>query len=184
MLTKAMLRQRTIQALIAMPAEQRQDASAALYRQLFALPAWQTAQTIATTISGGFELATQPIIAQAHREGKTIAVPATLPKRQMAFHVVDDQTTFETSSFGLQEPVNGAIIEPAAFDLIIVPGLKFATATHERLGFGGGYYDRFLPQTTGFKVALALPAQQVTTPTWPVEDFDVLLDAVLAAPHE
>jgi len=181
MLAKAEIRQQTIQALTAMPADQRQSASTDLYQQLLALPAWQSAKTVATTISSGFELATQPIIAAARAAGKTIAVPATLPQRQMAFHVVDDQTTFVTTSFGLQEPVNGAIIEPATFDLLIVPGLKFAT-TRERLGFGGGYYDRFLPQTTGFKVALALPAQQVARPTWPVDDFDVLLDAVLAAP--
>ncbi|WP_203638759.1 5-formyltetrahydrofolate cyclo-ligase [Levilactobacillus wangkuiensis] len=181
MQSKALLRQQTIQALTAMPADQRQVASADLYRQLFALPAWQAAKRIATTISGDFELATQPIIDGARAAGKTIAVPVTLPHRQMAFHVVDDQTTFATSSFGLQEPVNGAIIEPDEFDLIIVPGLRFAT-TGERLGFGGGYYDRYLPRTNGFKVALALPAQQAQQPTWPVEDFDVLLDAVLAAP--
>ncbi|AYM03406.1 5-formyltetrahydrofolate cyclo-ligase [Levilactobacillus brevis] len=181
--TKAAIRQQTIQALNAMPAALRQRASADLYRQLFALPAWQSAQRVATTISGGFELATQPIIDQAHAEGKIIAVPATLPHRQMAFHVVDEQTTFSTSSFGLQEPVNGAIIEPNAFDLIVVPGLVFAT-TRQRLGFGGGYYDRYLPQTTGFKVALALPAQQAPEPNWPVDPFDVLLDAVLMAPTE
>lgn len=181
--TKAVIRQQTIQALNTMPAALRQRASANLYRRLFALPAWQNAKRVATTISGGFELATQPIIDQAHAAGKTVAVPATLPHRQMAFHVVDRQTTFATSSFGLQEPVNGAIIEPAAFDLIVVPGLVFAD-TGERLGFGGGYYDRYLPQTTGFKVALALPAQQTRQPSWSVEPFDVLLDAVLKAPVE
>lgn len=178
--TKATIRQQTIQALTAMPADQRQVASADLYRQLYDLPAWQTARTVATTISSGFELATQPIIDAAHAAGKTIAVPATLPHRQMAFHVVDAATEFATSTFGLQEPINGEVIAPADFDLIIVPGLVFA-ASHERLGFGGGYYDRYLPQTTGFKVALALPAQQVNRPTWPVADFDVLLDAVLMA---
>ncbi|AKP65931.1 5-formyltetrahydrofolate cyclo-ligase [Levilactobacillus koreensis JCM 16448] len=180
MATKKALRQQTIQALKTMSAEDRQVASEQLYQQLWALPEWQSASKIATTISSGFELATQPIIDQAHAAGKIVAVPQTLPHRQMAFHVADDHTNFERSKFGLLEPVDGEIIAPDQFDLIVVPGLIFA-ATRERLGFGGGYYDRYLPKTTGFKVALALPAQQASQPGWTVESFDVRLDAVLAA---
>lgn len=180
MATKKELRQQTIQALKTMPAEQRLAASEQLYQQLWALPEWQAASKIATTISSGFELATQPIIDRAHAEGKVVAVPQTLPHRQMAFHVVDDRTNFERSKFGLLEPVDGEVIAPDQFDLIVVPGLIFA-ATGERLGFGGGYYDRYLPKTTGFKVSLALPAQQASQPSWTVESFDVRLDAVLAA---
>ncbi|WCJ46734.1 5-formyltetrahydrofolate cyclo-ligase [Levilactobacillus brevis] len=164
MITKKHLRQQTIQALMAMPADQRQHATRDLHHQLWSSLAWQQAKTVATTISGDFELATAPIIDRAQAEGKTIAVPTTLPNRQMAFHVVDNQTNFATSPFGLQEPT-------------IVPGLVFA-ASGERLGFGGGYYDRYLVKTTGVKVALALPAQWVATPTWPVAEYDVLLDEV------
>ncbi|WP_367295104.1 5-formyltetrahydrofolate cyclo-ligase [Levilactobacillus yonginensis] len=178
--TKAELRQQTIQALKMMPAEQRRAASADLYQQLFASDYWQTARTVATTVSGDFELATQPIIERAHAEGKTIAVPETLPKRQMAFHVLDDQTQLARTKFGLLEPTNGMIVAPADFELIIVPGLVFAP-TGERLGFGGGYYDRYLPRTVGAKVALALPAQQIQQASWQVESFDVILDAVLTA---
>lgn len=177
MITKKHLRQQTIRALMAMPADQRQQATRDLHQQLWSSSAWQRAKTVATTISGDFELATAPIIARAQAEGKTIAVPTTLPNRQMAFHVVDNQTNFATSSFGLQEPTNGETIAPATFDLLIVPGLIFA-ASGERLGFGGGYYDRYLVKTTGTKVALALPAQWVATPTWPVAEYDVLLDEI------
>lgn len=177
MITKKHLRQQTIRALMATPADQRQQATRDLHQQLWSSSAWQRAKTVATTISGDFELATAPIIARAQAEGKTIAVPTTLPNRQMALHVVDNQTNFVTSSFGLQEPTNGEIIAPATFDLLIVPGLIFA-ASGERLGFGGGYYDRYLVKTTGTKVALALPAQWVATPTWPVAEYDVLLDEI------
>lgn len=175
---KKQLRQQTIQALATMPADQRETASQQLYAALMALPAWHQAQTIATTISGDIELATQPIIAAAQAAGKTVAVPQTLPHRQMAFRELTPTTTMITTPFGLREPQDGPVIAPADFDLIVVPGLKFAV-TGERLGFGGGYYDRYLPQTTGVKVALALPAQRASQPEWPVEDFDVLLDAVL-----
>ncbi|WP_020090037.1 5-formyltetrahydrofolate cyclo-ligase [Levilactobacillus parabrevis] len=178
--SKAEIRQQTIKALSAMAVVDRRRASDDLYQQLWALPAYQQATTIATTISGGFELATRPIIERAQADGKTVAVPQTLPKRQMAFHVMDETTTLARTKFGLMEPQDNRIIDPADFDLIIVPGLVFA-ASGERVGFGGGYYDRYLPKTTGTKVALALPAQQIAAPTWQVDSFDILLDAVLAA---
>jgi len=177
---KETLRQQTIQALATMPTDQREQASQQLYAALEALPQWQTARTIATTISGDIELATQPIIAAAQAAGKTVAVPQTLPKRQMAFRPLTPTTTLVRTKFGLLEPQDGPVISPETFDLIVVPGLRFARGG-ERLGFGGGYYDRYLPKTVGFKVALALPAQQAMAPNWPVEDFDVLLDAVLTA---
>ncbi|PTM22548.1 5-formyltetrahydrofolate cyclo-ligase, partial [Lactobacillus sp. PFC-70] len=62
---KATLRQQTIQALASMPADQKQAASQQLYHALQALPQWQAARTIATTLSSSLELATQPIIAAA-----------------------------------------------------------------------------------------------------------------------
>lgn len=175
---KAPLRQQTIQALAQLPAEQRQQASQQLYRQLFARPEWHAAQVVATTLSSAIELDTAPIIAAARAAQKTVVVPQTLPHRQMAFRVLTAATTVVTTKFGIREPQDNLILNPRALDLIVVPGLKFA-ASGERLGFGGGYYDRYLPRTTGFKVALALPAQQAATPSWPVEDFDVRLDAVL-----
>ncbi|MCH5464573.1 5-formyltetrahydrofolate cyclo-ligase [Levilactobacillus tujiorum] len=178
--SKAEIRQQTMQQLTAMSVPDRRRASDELYQQLWALPAYQQAKTIATTISGGFELATRPIIERAQADGKIVAVPQTLPHRQMAFHVMDETTTLARTKFGLMEPQDNQIVDPAAFDLLVVPGLVFAS-TGERLGFGGGYYDRYLPKTTGVKVALALPAQQTAQPTWPVDPFDILLDAVLAA---
>ncbi|MDT6980834.1 5-formyltetrahydrofolate cyclo-ligase [Levilactobacillus zymae] len=177
---KATLRQQTIQALTRLSAEERQEASERLYQALWASPQWRDAQTVATTLSSALELNTQPIIARAQAEGKTVAVPQTLPHRQMAFRPLTGETTLVTTKFGLREPQDGPVIAPDALDLIVVPGLKFA-ATGERLGFGGGYYDRYLPQTRGTKVALALPVQQTAQPTWPVESFDVLLDVVINA---
>lgn len=177
---KSILRRQTIQALLALPAAQRQLASERLYRALWALPQWQNAQIIATTLSSPMELNTQPIIDRARLDGKVVAVPQTLAKRQMAFRPLTSTTTLVKTPFGLMEPQDGPVIDPAALDLIVVPGLQFAQ-TGARLGFGGGYYDRYLVQTKGYKVALALPAQQVTQPNWPVESFDVRLDAVLTS---
>ncbi|MGQ4559051.1 5-formyltetrahydrofolate cyclo-ligase [Levilactobacillus hammesii] len=178
--SKAEIRQQTIHALTAMAVPDRLRASDDLYQQLWTSTAYQQATTIATTISGGFELATRPIIERAQADGKIVAVPQTLPHRQMAFHVMDETTTLTRTKFGLMEPQDNRVVDPTEFDLLLVPGLVFA-ATGERVGFGGGYYDRYLPKTTGIKLALALPAQQIAQPTWPVDSFDILLDAVLAA---
>lgn len=181
MVSKADLRQQTIQALKQLTPAEREAGAQSLYEQLFALTEWQQATTIATTISTNLELPTAPIIAAAQRTGKTVAVPQTLPARQMAFHTLTNDTHLAKTAFGLMEPADGQIISPAAFDLIVVPGLLYARSG-ERIGFGGGYYDRYLPRTTGTKVALAFPVQQVSVPNWQVDPFDVILDRVLVAP--
>ncbi|WP_261809421.1 5-formyltetrahydrofolate cyclo-ligase [Levilactobacillus humaensis] len=180
MATKANLRQQTIQALKQLSPAKREMGAQSLYEQLFALPEWQQATTIATTISTDLELSTAAIIAAAQQAGKTVAVPQTLPARQMAFHTLTADTHLVKTAFGLMEPEDGEIILPANFDLLVVPGLLYAQSG-ERVGFGGGYYDRYLPRTTGTKVALAFSVQQVSAPTWQVDPFDVILDRVLVA---
>ncbi len=59
---------------------------------------------IGTTLSNEFELDTQPVIQRAEKEQKKIVVPKTLPKRQMAFYEMDEQSVLVRSSFGVLEP--------------------------------------------------------------------------------
>ena len=57
--------------------------------------------------------------------------------------LVHDDTVFETNAYGIDEPVNGVDVEPSAIDMVIVPLLCFDTRGY-RVGYGKGYYDRFL----------------------------------------
>ena len=172
---KIILRKRIIDELKRMPSHWFPK----LYRQLFLLPQWQTARVIAVTLNTRIELETEPIIRQANRQHKRVVVPKILPKRRMEFDYLNASSHLIFNQFGIREVANPNSVNRDQIDLFVVPGLGFALETHDRLGFGGGYYDRYLRTARGFKVALAMPPQLFNRPAWPVESTDVKLDLIL-----
>ena len=110
-------------------------------------------------------------------------VPRTLPKRQMEFVQIDEDTEFEETGFGVLEPLAGMVLQPQEIDLIVVPGVAF-TADGKRLGFGGGYYDRYLANYPGRTVSLALTTQLADAAEWPGEDHDVRIGQVVNLEQE
>lgn len=151
-----------------------------LLPQLIASPAWINAKTIGITYSMPVELPTLPIIMAAWAAGKRVVLPKLMPHHQLAFFEYDVQTPLIKDNYGLSEPVGTAAVAREAIDLLIVPGLRFALDSQLRLGFGGGYYDRFLAEFAGTTLSLALPAMAVPTADWPSEKFDKPVDIILA----
>lgn len=176
---KKTARKTQIDALKNYPQAKRATETAQIITKLLALPEWHAAKTIATVISGPFEFNTEPVIAAATAAGKTVFLPKVMPKRQMAFMPHPGNTNLITSSFGLREPAFDSATMNNTPDLVIVPGLAYAADSHRRLGFGGGYYDRFLAKYTGTTVALALPVQYFPTAFWPEEDFDIRIQQIV-----
>lgn len=171
---KKQVRQQQIQQLTALAQTPvlKQAQSEQLYQQLVASPLWQQAQRVALTYSQGIELDTRPVIQQALAAGKQVYLPRVMPQRQMAFMPYEATTRLVKSKFGLQEPAFNEATAATEFDLMLVPGLAFVPSHHLRLGFGGGYYDRFLAKYPQRTLSLVLPVQQFETVTWPVEPFD------------
>lgn len=155
--------------------------SLALTQLLLAHPTFKSAKSIGITYSGALEVETSLIIQAAWRKGKRVYLSKTLPNRQMAFieHTAKDELVL--SSFGVPEPryeerrVNNEV------DLMIVPGIGFATDSHYRIGFGGGYYDRFLAHYPGQTVALVPTAMQFATAEWQIEPFDIPIQELILA---
>jgi len=81
------------------------------------------------------------------------------------------------SKFGVLEPT-GPAVDVAEIDLVIVPGLAF-TAAGDRLGYGQGYYDRFLPTVSAATVGVCFADQLVDE--MPVTATDVRVDTVISA---
>lgn len=75
--------------------------------------------------------------------GWHVALPQVINKEAMVFRIIDMNTVFEKSSYGVLEPVNGTVITPTSKSVILVPGSVFDLDGH-RIGYGGGYYDRYL----------------------------------------
>ncbi len=122
---------------------------------LFHSKLWKEAQTIGMVRAQSFELNTEPIMKKALSQGKKVVVPKTLPERQLNFYEVDENTTYQLSDFGIEEPMNNLVIAKKDIDLILVPGLIFSKKGY-RIGFGKGYYDRFLEDFSGKTCGLVL----------------------------
>lgn len=128
------------------PAE-RQEADRRLLAHLFDSPAWKAADTVLSYCSVRGEIDLSPVWEKATSEGKRYALPRTLTgagEGRMIFQYVKTQDDLLPGRYGLLEP-SSVCDEVVNFDktLCIVPGLAFDSQGY-RLGYGGGYYDRFL----------------------------------------
>lgn len=157
---KGMIRQEVLAKLnrLAKDPVEKMSLEKALQQKLFTSQLWQEAKVIGVTLSTFIELNTSPILTQAWREGKEVAVPKVVGKGEMVFIKINSGTKFEESSFGIKEPIINDIIKKEAMDLIIVPGVAFRLDGY-RVGFGGGFYDRYLTNYHGQTCSLVLPAQ-------------------------
>ena len=150
---KSVLRRELSAARDAISPVERASAGAAVYARLFAHPAFQAASVVCGYMSIRGELDLLPVWAEAVRCGKTYALPVTLTgtqEGQMIFRATPGfcPERLTPGRFGIAEPPAEAdfpVLTPAALSgaLILVPGLSF-DADGYRIGYGGGYYDRFL----------------------------------------
>lgn len=146
---------------------------------LIATSQFHVAKTIAVTMSHFPEVETRGLIQHAWANGKTVVVPKSHPDtREMTFYVLNDFDQLEVVYAGIEEPIESRsqAIELEAIELVIVPGVVFNTQGY-RIGFGGGYYDRFLSRYKGQTVALAFEEQVVAS--IPVDAHDIPVQQIL-----
>ena len=106
------------------------------------------------------EVETGRIITKLLEMGKRVAVPLTVPKQRLLIPslLLDYPGDLQPGSWGILEPKPDCLrpLEPEVIDAVLVPGVVF-DITGNRLGYGGGYYDRFLPRLSN-KAVLIAPA--------------------------
>jgi len=155
------------------------EKSSLIAKKLFETEEWNKAKMIGITISRFPEVNTYPIIEKAWSEDKLVAVPKCLPSmRALEFYTIHNFSEVEKGYFGLYEPLPKKTekTDAAAIDLLFVPGLAF-TKNGFRLGYGGGYYDRFLPNFPGESIVLSFQEQLVD---WlPIEEYDYQVKKIL-----
>ena len=155
------------------------DVRSARLGELFAqTEAYKNAETIYGYMPYNQEVRTVPILEQAIRDGKKVAVPKVYGDI-MKFIYLEDLTQVEKSDMGIPEPVAD---EPVAEDqtaLVLMPGLAFDKEGH-RIGYGGGFYDKFLMAEPNHPtVALCYDFQMYAH--LDTEEFDIPVDLVLWA---
>ena len=155
---KSELRKQVLHEMKAISQEQKPAIDQALTERLLHHPFYQEAKVIATYLSFPHEFQTQELIEQVLKDGKKVLIPKTYPKGRMEFVVYNPQQLVKTS-FGLLEPQGDLEVADASqIDLIHVPGLTFSTDGY-RIGYGGGYYDRYLEHSSGHTLSTVYPCQ-------------------------
>ncbi|ORO57950.1 5-formyltetrahydrofolate cyclo-ligase [Streptococcus oralis subsp. oralis] len=172
---KSELRKQVLQEMKSIPQKQKIAMDQALTERFLNHPFYQEAKVIATYLSFSHEFQTQELIDQALKDGKKVLIPKTYPKGRMEFVVYDPQQLKKTS-FGLLEPQGDLeVVDTSRIDLIHVPGLAFTTEGY-RIGYGGGYYDRYLENFAGQTMSTIYPCQ---IQNFNSEDHDIPVQEVL-----
>ena len=126
--------------------EQRQEKDTEIIRKLLSMPVYLRAQTVLCYASTAEEINTHTLIEQMVSDGKRVCVPYCIDgTRQMDFYAIRSVEELVLRSFGIFEPDPGKHEKLAMFEhtICIAPGLAYDRQGY-RLGYGGGYYDRFL----------------------------------------
>ncbi len=169
---KQQLRKQIRERIMCMSEEQREQWSRQISSRLYEQNEWKHAHTIGITISVDEEVSTYEMIERAWQEGKRIAAPkCDRLSRTMTFREIRSWDDLEKVYMNLREPIPTHTREISAdeIDLLIMPGIAF-TEQGDRLGYGGGYYDRFLSHYSGQTIALAYSTQLV--PSIPMDEHD------------
>lgn len=124
------------------------------------------------------EVRTVPMLEQAIRDGKRVAVPKCYGD-EMRFIWMDDLSLVEKGYAGIPEPIADGPVADDPTALVLMPGLAFDTQGH-RIGYGGGFYDRFLAEEPNHPT-LALCYEFQMFAHLETEEFDIPVDTVLWA---
>jgi 5-formyltetrahydrofolate cyclo-ligase len=179
-LDKNEARRRALEARDALLEHERGRLADAVRARALDLPELTAAGTIMLFASFRSELDTAPIGDWILRAGKTLCLPRVLgPRRMAAFRVTDLASDLVPGKWGIPEPREGLPeVAPESIDFVFVPGSAF-DEEGGRCGWGGGFYDTFLPRTRPATpwVALAFEAQLV--PKIACEAHDLPVTAIV-----
>ena len=129
------------------------------------------------------EVDLRPLIKEMLQLNKKIVLPKVLDKTTMQFFEISDLSDVRTSSFNILEPISTKPINKEDIDILFIPGIAFSVDNKriDRLGFGAGYYDRYLIDYPNRKVGICFNFQ-ITNEFTPLP-HDVKLDCLITESH-
>ena len=179
-LEKQRLREERLAAREALSEQERSVLDDRITQKLLATSEYAEATTVLTYVSVSSEVSTRMFIEYALRDGKTVAVPRCLPGHCLDFVAIVSLEQLVAAPFNLLEPAKElpAVTEDQKNNSIcIVPALLVDTKGY-RLGYGAGFYDRFLSTYPVKKICLAYQ-QNLSRTMLPHTAFDVAVDVVI-----
>ncbi len=178
--TKSQLRREYRARRAALSATEKQRLDAQIASEFLKLSEYQNANTILFYLSLPQEIDTTPLLLKAWADGKRTAVPRCISgTSDMEYYLIRSMDDVSIGSFSIREPVPARCEKLSGFPadtLCIVPGFCFSKH-HYRVGYGGGYYDRFLADYTGLSAGLCY--HDFLRESLPTDTFDVPVDILL-----
>jgi len=176
---KQKLRSHFLEIRNGIPEDQYLKNSTAIRKRLLTWDQLCTARTIHTYLSipEHREVDTRMLVPELLDMGKRVVVPVIQPQYELRHVYVTKHTQFETGRWGVAEPVDGEEADPGVLDLILVPMVAGDREKH-RIGYGKGFYDRFLRQTRAVTAGL-LFEQTRYSGCFPSEPHDHPLDVLV-----
>ena len=161
-----------------MDAEKREEFDKKIFDRLTAAIAYRHSNEILLYASVGSEIDTWRIFDAAIKAGKKVAFPLCFEDNTMKYYYVNSRDDLETGSFGILEPKRGLEeYSPQSLSLCVVPGIVFDKEGY-RIGYGKGFYDRFLSTFPGVKVGLVY--SNMIIPKVPRGRFDKHVDILIS----
>ncbi len=177
MTDKAALRAAMLKRRSAMDERRREELSAAVAAHVTAWRVYRDAKAVFVYASMRGEADTHALIARMMRDGKTVCLPRVLGPGAMEAALYRSGDALVRGRAGAMEPPKAAPAVPRdALDLALVPAVA-VTRAGDRLGFGGGYYDRYLARRALVKAALCFSFQVVDS--LPAERYDIRMNFLI-----
>ncbi len=172
------VRRRVLAARDALPLPVRDAAASAVAARVLDLPEVRGARTVIAFSSFGSELSMDPLVDGLTEAGITLGLPKIVDgELEVRSFRPGDPTT--TTSFGAREPAEGAPIDPLDLDVVVTPAVAF-DRQGRRIGYGGGFYDRFFRRTRADAVRIGVAAPlQVLDEELPAGGFDLRVHLIV-----
>lgn len=180
---KAQLRKKALELRNSISQVEFEQKSSLITEALISTDIFKAAKQVMCYLSFDSEVSTWEIAKYCLKTGKHLSVPKIAGisgkyGEMIACEVTDLRTGLEQGTYGIKEPVCAKPVPVSQLDLILVPGLLFNSNKH-RLGYGGGYYDRFLRRKgTGCR-SIGLYFERQLYENIPVENHDLPLDKII-----
>ncbi|MFH5835794.1 5-formyltetrahydrofolate cyclo-ligase [Proteiniclasticum sp. C24MP] len=174
---KKALRKELIEKQYSLDRSYRKEASERILKEIITQRDYLLAGTIFIYVGTETEVDTSLIIKDALAKGKKVVVPKTIELGHMEACEIDSMEDLEPGRHGILEPANTMYrLDPDKIDAAFIPCVAF-TKEGYRLGYGGGFYDRFLPRGKFKRILLAFSAMEVKK--LPVDHFDEKVHGIL-----
>lgn len=165
----------------ALTKEERELKSQKILSFISKVSEFQEAKTIMSFLNFRDEVDTTALAENVLKSGKRLILPRCAPHGVLIpVEISDLNADIEPGKWGIREPKKESLVlaNPEEIDLIIIPGAAF-DRKGDRLGYGGGYYDRFLNRLrpAALKIALAFACQIL--PEIPIDPYDLRVDALV-----